>query len=297
MSSSASTGPSDKRGDNLPALKDVIAAHGLSARKSLGQHFLLDSGITDRIARTAGEVSQVNVIEIGPGPGGLTRSLLAAGAKKIFAVEKDMRCIAALAEIKEMAGGRLEIIEADALETDVTAWVPPPRRIVANLPYNIGTELLLGWLDAIYKDPNVFLSLTLMFQKEVAERIAARPSTKDYGRLSVISQWLCETRLEFELPPSAFSPPPKVSSSVVTLTPRAAPLIDVEKAVLEKVMAAAFGQRRKMLRQSLKPLGGEALLKEAGIDPTQRPEQLDVATLCNLAKTYQRLLTKAASPA
>jgi len=277
---------------NLPSLQAVIEAHGLAAKKSLGQHFLLDEAITDRIARTAGNLKDCNVIEIGPGPGGLTRALLRAGAKKVYAIEKDARCLEALAEIKELAGDRLEIISGDALETDVVALAPSPRKIVANLPYNVGTPLLIRWLADIYRDPKAFLSLTLMFQKEVSDRIVAAPNCKDFGRLSVVSQWLCHARMEFELPPEAFTPPPKVSSAVITLTPREKPSVDVEMETLEKVMAAAFGQRRKMLRGALKALGVDAaaLLAKTGIDETKRAEQLDVATLCNLAKAYKNTI-------
>jgi 16S rRNA (adenine1518-N6/adenine1519-N6)-dimethyltransferase len=274
----------------LPALATVIEHHGLAAKKSLGQHFLLDHGITERIARTAGNLSNCHVIEIGSGPGGLTRALLSVGAKKLYAIEKDARCLAALAEIKDIVGDRLEIIEGDALEIDTTQF-PTPRKIVANLPYNVGTPLLLTWLTQLYRDPKSYASLTLMFQKEVADRITAQPNCADYGRLSVVSQWLCYARSDFELPPEAFSPPPKVCSAVITLTPRSTPLVDVKMEVLEKVMAAAFGQRRKMLRGALKSLGVnvEALLDRAGIDGTKRAEQLDVATLCQLAKIYREM--------
>lgn len=271
----------------LPALQSVIDRYGLAAKKSLGQHFLLDTRITERIARTAGNLSDCHVIEVGPGPGGLTRALLESGARKLFAIEKDARCLAALAEIKEIAGDRLDIIEGDALEIDALQF-PAPRKIVANLPYNVGTAMLLNWLKQIYHDPKAYSSLTLMFQKEVADRITAEPNCADYGRLSVVSQWLCHTRSDFELPPEAFSPPPKVSSAVITLTPRATPLVDVKMDMLEKVMAAAFGQRRKMLRGALKPLGVDVadLLAKAGIDETRRAEQVDVATLCRLARIY-----------
>ncbi len=285
---STPAGPRNKCGD-LPPLKKVIEAHGLSAKKSLGQHFLLDGAITDRIAKHAGDLTKAHVIEVGPGPGGLTRSLLKAGAKKVFAIEKDARCIAALADIKAIVGDQLEIIEGDALGFDLMQ-IPAPRIIVANLPYNVGTALLLKWLENIYDDARAFASLTLMFQKEVAARIVAEPNCKDYGRLSVVSQWLCDCRIDMELPPGAFSPPPKVSSAVVTLVPRAEPLVDVKKETLEKVVAAAFNQRRKMLRQSLKSLGAdtEALLAQSGILGNLRAEQLDVVTLCNLTKAYQR---------
>lgn len=272
----------------LPSLATIIAQHGLSAKKSLGQHFLLDSSITQEIVKYAGDVGQGSVIEVGPGPGGLTRSLLAAGAT-VYAIEKDERCVAALQSLKEAAAGKLLIIDGDALEVDM-AQFPAPRRIVANLPYNIGTELLIGWLKMIYTAPGTFESLTLMFQKEVAERIVASPGNKDFGRLSVLAQFLCEVRYDMELPPEAFTPPPKVHSAVVTLIPRAKPLVDVPLEILEKVVASVFGQRRKMLRSALKSLGCdvEKLLAEAGIDPTKRAEQLDVEALCRLAKTYMK---------
>jgi 16S rRNA (adenine1518-N6/adenine1519-N6)-dimethyltransferase len=273
----------------LPALKTVIDAHGLSTKKSLGQHFLLDTGITDRIVRYAGSITNYSMIEIGPGPGGLTRSLLKAGAKKLYVVEKDERCLAILEDLKKIADGRLEIMHADALEFDPLT-VPAPRKIVANLPYNAGTHMLITWMELVYTHgQGAFSSFTLMFQKEVAERIVASHGSKDYGRLSVLCQWLCEVRYDMELPPGAFSPPPKVSSAVITLTPREKPLVDVSKKALEKVIGAAFGQRRKMLRSALKPLGvdTEKLLALAGIDPTLRAEQVDLIGLCHLARTYE----------
>lgn len=275
---------------DLPPVKEFVKHYGLLAKKSLGQHFLLDEKITGDIARAAGRVDDHSIIEVGPGPGGLTRSLLKAGAKHIYAIEKDDRCIAILGEIEKAAPGKLTGFHEDALEFDYES-VPVPRKIVANLPYNIATPLLLGWLDMLYHNPKAFTSLTLMFQKEVADRIAAIHGNKDYGRLSVISQFLCEVRMEMVLPPGAFVPPPAVSSAVVTLLPREKPLVDVDKKTLEKVMAAAFGQRRKMLRKALKPLDGdtEALLNQAGIEPTLRAEQVDVVTLCKLAKLYQEL--------
>lgn len=275
--------------EDLPSLKKVIAEHGLMAKKSFGQHFLLDGRITDRIARTAGDLSLMHVIEIGPGPGGLTRSLLKAGAMHVHAVEKDARCLPILEDIKAHADGKLTIVHADATELDLPELTPAPRKIVANLPYNVGTALLVAWLDMIYRNPSAFVSLTLMFQKEVADRIVAEPGNKDFGRLTVLAQWLCECRHEFDLPPEAFSPPPKVNSSVVTLTPRSQPLVEVRKEALEKVMAAAFGQRRKMLKSALKSLdvNADTLLAKAGIMGSLRAEQLDVVTLCNLAKTYE----------
>lgn len=271
--------------DSLPPLKDVIAQHGLLARKSLGQHFLLDPRITDRVAAYAGDISAHHVIEIGPGPGGLTRSLLKAGAKQVFALEKDERCVAVLEQIQAASGGRLSVIMGDALEVDVLASIPAPRKIVANLPYNVGTLLLTGWLELIAQHgPSAIDSMTLMFQKEVAERITAAPGCKDYGRLSVFAQWLCEVRYDYELPPGAFVPPPKVSSAVVTLTPRKQ-RIEVSPKALEQVVAKAFGQRRKMLRVALKGLAvpAETLLANAAIDGTLRAEQLTVADFCRLA--------------
>jgi len=271
----------------LPPLKDLIARHGLNTKKSLGQHFLLDENICARIAHCAGDVAGCTVIEIGPGPGGLTRALLQAGAKQLIAIEKDQRCVAALSELKE-SFPQLAVIEADALEADLPTLSPAPRKVVANLPYNVGTALLIKWLDDIHVDPQAYQSLTLMFQREVAGRIMAEPGSKDYGRLSVISQWLCETAHHFDLPPGAFSPPPKIHSSVITLVPRPKPLYPADKTALERVVAAAFGQRRKMLRQSLKTLNvdTEALLKAAGIDGTRRGETLSVEEFCRLARKY-----------
>ncbi len=277
----------------LPTLKEVIARHELGARKALGQHFLLDSGITDKIALYAGDLKEHNVIEIGPGPGGLTRSLLAAGAKTLTVVEKDARCIAIMQELAEAWNdNRLKILNADALKVDLLKEVPSPRKIIANLPYNVGTLMLLNWLDEIAAHgAGAYSSLTLMFQDEVARRIIAAPDTDDYGRLSVISQFLCECRYDFQLPPNAFSPPPKVHSAVVTLTPREKPLFPVSKTALEKVVAAAFGQRRKMLRGALKSLGinTEELLEKASIDGTRRAETLSIEVFCKLTENYQPL--------
>jgi 16S rRNA (adenine1518-N6/adenine1519-N6)-dimethyltransferase len=269
----------------LPPLRDVIARYGIAARKSLGQNFILDLNLTGRIARAAGRLDDVTVIEIGPGPGGLTRALLAEGARRVVAIERDPRCLAALGEIAARYPGRLEIVEGDALALDPVALTQAPRKIVANLPYNIATALLLRWLDNIAD----YQSLTLMFQREVAERLVARPRTPAYGRLSVLVQWLCEPRILFDLAPGAFVPPPKVTSSVVSLTPRAAPLAPVAKSALERITAAAFGQRRKMLRSSLKSLGTpvEPLLAAADIAPTARAEELSVAQFCGLAQTLQ----------
>ena len=281
--------------NSLPSLQNTIATFQLSTRKSLGQHFLLDETITNAIATTAGDMHGHHVIEIGPGPGGLTRSLLKAGAKKLYVVEKDDRCIAIMEQLQKVSDNKLMILHADALEIDLLSATPAPRKIVANLPYNAGTAMLLNWLDAVYAHgPDAFSSLTLMFQKEVADRITANHGSKDYGRLSVLCQWLCECRYDFELPPEAFSPPPKVTSAVVTLVPRKLPLVDVKKEHLEVVIAAAFGQRRKMLRQALKGLKipAEPLLEKAGIAATLRAEQVDILTLCKLAKTYENLTVK-----
>jgi len=270
----------------LPPLREVIARHGLGARKALGQHFLLDLNLTGRIARAAPDLSQGTVIEVGPGPGGLTRALLAEGASHLVAIEKDRRCLDALAEIAAAWPGRLQIVEGDALQQDIAALGPAPRQIVSNLPYNISTALLVDWLATVARDPGALSAMTLMFQKEVAERLVAAPRSGAYGRLSVLTQWLCAPRLLFDIPPRAFTPPPKVVSTVVAVTPRAEPLAPASLAVLERVTAAAFGQRRKMLRQSLKSLGGDtaALFEATGIAPTARAEELAVEDFCALAR-------------
>ena len=272
--------------DGLPALREVIQRHGLAAKKSLGQNFLLDLNLTGKIARTPGDLSETTVIEVGPGPGGLTRALLAHGARRVVAIERDERCLAALAEIGERYAGRLTVIPGDALKTDFAALaLGEPARIVANLPYNIGTELLVRWLT-VREWPPFWLSMTLMFQREVAERIVATPASDAYGRLGVLAGWRTEAKIAFDVPPQAFTPPPKVTSSVVSLIPRVAPL-PADVRVLGRVTEAAFGQRRKMLRQSLKSLGGEALLGAAGIDPTRRPETLSVEEFVRLANAVQ----------
>ena len=267
---------------DLPPLIDVIRRHGLEPRRALGQNFLLDARLTLRIARATGDLAGVNVVEIGPGPGGLTRALLQAGAARVVAVERDERCVAALAELAEAYPGRLEIVPGDALALDATTLVPAPRRIIANLPYNIATPLLIGWLHQIQE----WQALGLMFQKEVADRLTARPRSKSYGRLSVLTQWLTEADSAFDIPPGAFLPAPKVTSTVVTLRPRPEPLAPAEFGAIEKITAAAFGQRRKMLRGSLKTLGGdaEALCCAAGVEPTARAEELDIAQFCALAR-------------
>jgi 16S rRNA (adenine1518-N6/adenine1519-N6)-dimethyltransferase len=269
--------------DGLPPLRDVIARHGLQAKKSLGQNFLLDLNLTSKVARAAGGLARRTVIEIGPGPGGLTRALLMEGAEKVIAIERDDRCLAALAEIETHYPGRLEPVADDAMIVDLPRLVPQgtPVKIVANLPYNIGTELLVSWLTTPAWPP-FFESLTLMFQKEVAQRIVAGPGSNHYGRLGVLCGWRTQADMMFDIPPSAFTPPPKVISTVVHLTPRPDPL-SVELAALERVTKAAFGQRRKMLRQSLKGIGGEALLAKAGIDGTRRAETLGVDEFVGLA--------------
>ncbi|MBB6179038.1 16S rRNA (adenine(1518)-N(6)/adenine(1519)-N(6))-dimethyltransferase RsmA [Pseudorhizobium flavum] len=268
--------------DGLPPLREVIQRHGLDAKKALGQNFLLDLNLTQKIARSAGPLEDATVIEVGPGPGGLTRAILSLGARKLIAIERDSRCLPALAEIAGHYPGHLEVIEGDALKADFDALAADgPIKIIANLPYNVGTQLLLNWLLP-RSWPPFWDSLTLMFQKEVGLRIVARENDDHYGRLGVLAGWRTEARMVFDVPPQAFTPPPKVTSSVVHLTPRQAPLpCDVKK--LETVTQAAFGQRRKMLRQSLKALGGEALLSKAGIDPVRRAETLSVEEFVTLA--------------
>ena len=263
----------------LPPLRETIASAAMSARRSLGQNFLLDLNLTRRIARSAGDLSAGTTIEIGPGPGGLTRALLIEGATALYAIERDRRAVAALDDLVAAAGGALTLIEDDALKVDAAAIGEPPRRIVANLPYNVATKLLLNWLQT----PTAFESLTLMFQREVAERLIAKPGEPAYGRLSVLVRWLCEPQKVMDVAPSAFTPPPKVWSSVVKLTPRDRPLAPADRNHLEEVTKAAFAQRRKMLRQSLKGLGGDRLVTAAGLDPTVRPERLTVEEFCRLA--------------
>ncbi|MBK1634512.1 16S rRNA (adenine(1518)-N(6)/adenine(1519)-N(6))-dimethyltransferase RsmA [Rhodovulum adriaticum] len=271
--------------DGLPPLREVIATHELSAKKSLGQNFLLDLNLTAKIARAAGDLGGADVLEIGPGPGGLTRGLLSEGARRVLAVEKDARCLPALDEISATYPGRLEVINADALALDPLAHLTPPIKVVANLPYNVGTELLVRWLTPPAWPP-FWDSLTLMFQREVAERIVAAPGSKAYGRLAVLAQWRCEARIAMRLPPEAFTPPPKVASAVVHLTALPAPRYPADPAVLERVVAAAFGQRRKMLRASLKGLAPdiESVLQDAGIAPTDRAEQVPVEGFCTLTR-------------
>lgn len=269
--------------DLLPPLRDVIRQHDLRAEKSLGQNFLLDLNLTDKVARAAGDLSGVTVLEIGPGPGGLTRSLLRAGAKKVIAVEYDPRAVEALEALKTAAEDRLEVVQADALKTDLSSLVPgSPAKIVANLPYNIATPLLIGWLKEIREAPGKYQNLALMFQKEVAERLCARPGTKSYGRLSVLAQWLCDVDMAFDIPPSAFTPPPKVTSTVVQLYPKTLPVDSPDFAKMEKVTAAAFGQRRKMIRTTLKNYAEK--LEALGISGELRAENLTIDHYIALAK-------------
>lgn len=268
--------------DGLPPLRDVIQRHGLDAKKSLGQNFLLDLNLTQKIARSAGPLDEATVIEVGPGPGGLTRAILSLGAKKLIAIERDPRCLPALAEIADHYPGRLEVIEGDALKVEFAALAAEgPVKIIANLPYNVGTQLLLNWLLP-GSWPPFWESLTLMFQKEVGQRIVADENDDHYGRLGVLAGWRTDAHMVFDVPPQAFTPPPKVTSTVVHLSPKLEPMA-CDVANLEKVTQAAFGQRRKMLRQSLKPLGGEALLTKAGIDSSRRAETLSVEEFVRLA--------------
>jgi 16S rRNA (adenine1518-N6/adenine1519-N6)-dimethyltransferase len=276
--------------DGLPPLREVIRRHGLLARKSLGQNFLFDLNLTERIARAAGPLAAATVYEVGPGPGGLTRALLALGAARVIAVERDDRALAALAEIAAHYPGRLDVVAADALDFDPRPRLDgSPARIVANLPYNIATALLVAWLST-EPWPPWFDSAVLMFQREVAERIVAPPGSKAYGRLSVLTQWRCEARILFDVNASAFVPPPKVTSSVLRLVPRAAPSA-CERRLLEAVTQAAFGQRRKMLRQSLRTLAVDvpALLAATGLDPTARAEDIGVEDFVALARALDAL--------
>jgi 16S rRNA (adenine1518-N6/adenine1519-N6)-dimethyltransferase len=275
--------------DTLPPLRDVIAAHGLSAKKSLGQNFLFDLNLTRRIARAAGAREGGTFYEVGPGPGGLTRALLAEGAAKVIAVERDTRCLPALHEIANAYPGRLDVVEADALTLDETTLFGAQRiRVAANLPYNVGTALLVKWLTAPAWPP-FWQSLTLMFQREVAERIVAKPGSEHYGRLSVLAQWRATAKIQFDVSRNAFVPPPKITSSIVRLEPLSEPVAPANLRDLEAVTQAAFGQRRKMLRQSLKSLApdAEALARDAGLDPTERPEQLSVAEFASLARAWR----------
>lgn len=274
---------------NLPPLREVIAAHGLSARRALGQNFLLDLNITRRIARAAGPLNDATVLEIGPGPGGLTRALLEEGAGTVIAIERDERCVAALEQVAAVADGRLQIVAGDALDVDIAALAEKHGRlrVVANLPYNISTPLLIGWL----KQVSLFDRFVLMFQSEVADRLAAGPGSKAYGRLSVAAQWRCAVRPLFTLPPRAFTPAPKVASTVVELTPRDRPLAQADPEILEELVAAAFGQRRKMLRAALKGVFADpqTVLTDAGISPQARAETVSIEGFCALARELAHL--------
>lgn len=272
-------------GDSLPPLRDVIRQHDLDARKGLGQHFLLDLNVTRKIARAAGDLTGRDAMEVGPGPGGLTRALLESDADKVVAIERDSRCVTALSDVVEAADGRLSLIEGDALEADTENLVRPGAAVVANLPYNVGTPLLFRWLAL----PHHLSSMTLMFQLEVADRITARPGARHYGRLAVMANWRWQAHKLFDLPARAFTPPPKVTSAVVQLRPRSEPLGEADEEALSAVVASAFNHRRKMLRQSLKSLGCDAgaLLATADIDPTRRAETLTIEEFCALARAYQ----------
>lgn len=271
--------------DGLPPLRDVIQSHNLVPKKSLGQNFLLDLNLTSKIARLAGDLTKCDVLEVGPGPGGLTRGLLAEGARKVLAVEKDSRAMGALADISAAYPGRLDVLNADALDINPLEQLTPPVRIVSNLPYNVGTELLIRWLTPPNWPP-YWASLTLMFQREVANRIVAKPGNKAYGRLAILSQWRTTPRLVLELPPEAFTPPPKVHSAVVHFEALEKPRFEADAKVLERIVAAGFNQRRKMLRASLKGVKPEIedYLNAAGIKPTERAEQVPLEGWCALAR-------------
>ncbi len=273
--------------DGLPPLREVIQTHDLVAKKALGQNFLLDMNLTAKIARMAGDLTACDVLEVGPGPGGLTRGLLVEGARRVVAIEKDPRCIAALEEIAAVYPNRLSVLNADALTVDAGALLTPPIRVIANLPYNVGTELLIRWLSpAIW--PPFWQSLTLMFQKEVAERIVARPKTEHYGRLALLAQWRCDAKIVMHLPPEAFTPAPKVHSAVVHLTRLDAPRFEADFGVLQRITAMAFNQRRKMLRSSLKGLHPniEGLLTACEIPPTARAEEISLQQFCALSRAF-----------
>ncbi|HEY2070052.1 MAG TPA: 16S rRNA (adenine(1518)-N(6)/adenine(1519)-N(6))-dimethyltransferase RsmA [Rhizomicrobium sp.] len=279
----------ESESDPLPPLREVIAALGLTAKKSLGQNFLLDLNLTRKIARAAGPLDGETVYEVGPGPGGLTRGLLMEGAAHVVAVERDERCIPALEQIANAFPGRLEIFSDDALKIDETKRFDKPVRIAANLPYNVGSALLVKWLTREAWPP-FWQSATLMFQREVAERLIAKPGSKAYGRLSVLTQWRAKAKILFDVSPRAFTPPPKITSSIVRIEPLAEPVAQARLADLEAVTAAAFGNRRKMLRQSLKSLAPddtEDFIRAAGLDPTERAEQLSIADFASLARTHR----------
>jgi 16S rRNA (adenine1518-N6/adenine1519-N6)-dimethyltransferase len=275
--------------DNLPPLKDIISKYEIRAKKSLGQNFLLDLNLTSKIARYAGNLKHSDVLEIGPGPGGLTRSLLNEGARQVVSIEKDNRCIAALEEIQSLFPDRLKLLKGDALSMNVTQYLTDPIKIIANLPYNIGTELLVRWLNS-KNWPSFWQSMTLMFQKEVANRIVARPGSKAYGRLSVMSQWRCNTKIAFNIPATAFTPPPKVESAVVHFEALHEPRFPAEVDKLEFVVSKAFNQRRKMLRGALKGhfINVEEGLFSIGVLPTKRAENITVQEYCAMSQILIR---------
>ena len=275
--------------DSLPPLREVIATHELAAQKSLGQNFLLDLNLTAKIARMAGDLKDCDVLEIGPGPGGLTRWLLAEGARRVLAIEKDPRCMPVMAEISAAYPGRLQAINGDALDVNPLEYLTPPIKIAANLPYNVGTELLVRWLTPP-EWPPFWVSLTLMFQREVAQRIVATPGSKAYGRLALLAQWRADPKIVLDLPPEAFSPPPKVNSAVVHLTALPEPRFEADAGTLNRVVAAAFNQRRKMLRSALKSLDPaiEDHLNAVGIKPTERAEQVGLEEFCALARSLHK---------
>lgn len=270
----------------LPPLRDIISEHNLRAEKKLGQNFLLDLNLTDKIVRVAGDLTNIHVIEIGPGPGGLTRSILGSAAKQVSAIEYDKRAIEALESLKIAAQGRLEVIHGDALGVDVCAFSTPPRAIIANLPYNIATPLLVGWLRQVHDDETAFQSMTLMFQKEVAQRITAKVGDKNYGRLAILCQWLCDSYIAFDVPASAFMPPPKVTSSIVHLRPKSLRKDRPSFEGIEKITAAAFGQRRKMIRSSLKNY--REYFDTVGLKETMRAENMSVEEFIELAKIVEK---------
>ncbi|MEM8979359.1 MAG: 16S rRNA (adenine(1518)-N(6)/adenine(1519)-N(6))-dimethyltransferase RsmA [Pseudomonadota bacterium] len=273
--------------DGLPPLREVIAKYDLAAKKALGQNFLLDLNLTAKIARHVPNLEGSDVLEIGPGPGGLTRGLLASGARRVHVIEKDGRCAPALAEIAEAYAGKLSVEMGDALQSNAASQLTAPIQIAANLPYNIGTELLVRWLTPP-EWPPFWHSMTLMFQKEVAERIVAQPGSKAYGRLAILAQWRSDARIVMTLPAEAFTPPPKVQSAVVQLVALENPKFPAEAEVLQRIVALAFQQRRKMLRASLKSLGPdlEDRLKSAGIAPTERAENVSLEAFCALSRHY-----------
>lgn len=272
----------------LPSLAQTVEQFGLRTKKSLGQHFLLDEPLCESIVRLAGDISPLHIIEIGPGPGGLTRALLSGGAASICTAEKDARAIPALMQLQNHASGRLTIMQEDAMQLDCTQLTPAPRAIIANLPYNIGTSLVVRWLHDLHRNPECYQQLLLMLQLEVGERLAAKPASKAYGRLSVMAQWLCDVELRMIVPKEAFTPPPKVESVMVQLRPLTKPRFDAPIQQLEKVLATAFQQRRKMLRSALKPLGITSQLASLGIDETLRPDQLSIEQFATLARTIDR---------